>query len=192
MEQVLTLRFVEERIQAAQLDVARANSEIDAAKKRIDGLNGEIGDLLAAGRVLIKLSGQLQSAPVESPTNVKADEDEFDPNENTGNPYRPSTNKYYMWKVLRDADRVWMTANEIQELATRLRGAEIPMSSVSPGLSDMKQDGSIERDGLKVALKSRLQENGALNGHAVSAPEAGEVTASPNENQSRTFEYELG
>jgi hypothetical protein len=49
----------------------------------------------------------------------------------------------------------WMTANEIQEQA-KAGGKEIPMSSLSPTLSNMKKKEAIERDGLKVALASRI------------------------------------
>lgn len=93
-----------------------------------------------------------------------------------------------MWTALRVADRVWLTANEVQEFASKLRGGEgIPMSSVSPGLSDMKQDGTIERDGMKVALKSRLNENG----EAKASPDAGGA-ATPSSESRTDFESLLG
>lgn len=49
----------------------------------------------------------------------------------------------------------WVTANEIQEQAKSF-GKEIPMSSLSPTLSNMKKKEMIERDGLKVALAARI------------------------------------
>lgn len=84
-----------------------------------------------------------------------------------------------MWAALQSASRVWLTANEIQESASKLKGGDIPMSSVSPGLSEMKQDGTIDRDGMKVALKSRLNENG----EAEASPDDGRVAALPFENR---------
>ncbi|WP_375393985.1 hypothetical protein [uncultured Sphingomonas sp.] len=178
METALTYRVVQDRIHAAQADILRAKEDIAEATKRIDDLHGEIGDLLAAARVLARIDGIVNSAFDEASSTIGATDTDFDPNESGGNPYRPSTNKAFMWAVLADADRVWLTANEIQELAARLRGSEIPMSSVSPGLSEMKQDGTIERDGMKVALKIRLKENGATE----AAPDA-EGTAIPSIQQ---------
>lgn len=54
----------------------------------------------------------------------------------------------------------WMTANDIQEQA-KAGGKDIPMSSLSPTLSNMKKKEIIERDGLKVALVSRLKNKAA-------------------------------
>ena len=50
----------------------------------------------------------------------------------------------------------WWTATEVQDYLTRVKGKEVPMSSVSPTLTKLKDAGVIVRDGLKVALKSRV------------------------------------
>ncbi|NJR78252.1 hypothetical protein [Sphingomonas corticis] len=179
METVLTVRVVEDRIRAAQAAVEAAKRAIIDAQQRIDTLQGEIGDLLAAGRVLSRMGGV--SAPSDFDLLNTSEVSEFDPSEQTGNPYRASTNKAFMWEVLSQSESVWLSANEIQEAASHRRGSEIPMSSVSPGLSEMKQDGTIERNGMKVALKSRLNENG----EAEASPDVEEVGASSNDSQTR-------
>jgi hypothetical protein len=58
--------------------------------------------------------------------------------------------------VLDLSQEPWLTANDIQEQAKDV-GKEIPMSSLSPTLSIMKNKGTIARDGLKVALSDRIK-----------------------------------
>lgn len=86
------------------------------------------------------------------------------------NPFRHGTNKAFIWEVLDRAGDPWLNANQIQELASKLKGEEIPMSSISPMLSEMKGE-YLERDNLRVALKSRLNENGAGDEPTSPAPE---------------------
>jgi len=51
---------------------------------------------------------------------------------------------------------VWWTANEVQALLGVLKGKEVPMGSVSPTLTAMKNSGVLVRDGLNVALASKV------------------------------------
>lgn len=71
------------------------------------------------------------------------------------NPFKAGTNKAFIWEVLDTANTVWLNANQIQERASELKGEDIPMSSISPMLSEMK-DTYLERDGMLVALKERV------------------------------------
>lgn len=82
--------------------------------------------------------------------------------------------------ILRQSSNVWLTANEIQERASAIKGSEVPMTTVSPTLSYMKNDGVIVRDGLRVALADRLNENG----EAEASPDARGVSAPPNHEPS--------
>ncbi len=50
----------------------------------------------------------------------------------------------------------WWLATEVQDYLTRIKGREVPMSSVSPTLTKMKDAGTLVREGLKVALASRV------------------------------------
>ena len=70
------------------------------------------------------------------------------------------TTRDYIESVLSKSDDPWMTANEIQEKVSEIKGIEVPMSSISPTLSQMK-DNVIIRKGLHVALKSRVEANEA-------------------------------
>jgi len=89
---------------------------------------------------------------------------------------RGLTSRALFKSVLRQSNQIWMTANEIQERASAIKGQEVPMATVSPTLSNMKNDGIIVRNGLKVALASRLKENG----EAEASPDAGGVGAPPD------------
>ncbi|HET6525176.1 hypothetical protein [Sphingopyxis sp.] len=71
------------------------------------------------------------------------------------NPFKAGTNKAFIWEVLDTAHTIWLNANQIQERASELKGEDIPMSSISPMLSEMK-DTYLERDGMLVALKERV------------------------------------
>jgi hypothetical protein len=51
----------------------------------------------------------------------------------------------------------WWTATEIQSHLTDVKGREVPMSSISPTLTKMKDAGTLTRDGFNVALTSRVQ-----------------------------------
>jgi hypothetical protein len=49
----------------------------------------------------------------------------------------------------------WWTANEVQICLTEIKGKEVPMSSISPTLTNMKNNGVIVRDGFNVGLAAR-------------------------------------
>ena len=70
---------------------------------------------------------------------------------------RTGTTKALFADVLRTNDEPWMTANEIRKKASVLKGQEIPMATVSPTLTSLKNDGLLVRDGLKVALVERTK-----------------------------------
>jgi hypothetical protein len=74
---------------------------------------------------------------------------------------RQNTTAALIVDVLRTSTTAWRTANEIQEEVGQRKGQPVPMSTISPTLSDMKAKGLIVRDGLKVALKERVGATGA-------------------------------
>ena len=86
---------------------------------------------------------------------------------------RSITSKAVFLAVLRQAADPWMTANEIQERASAIKGHDVPMATVSPTLSNMKKLGLIVRDGMKVALAERLNENEAPAASPLGASETG-------------------
>ena len=60
-----------------------------------------------------------------------------------------------------------------------MKGEAVPMSSISPTLSEMKA-AYLERKGMLVALKSRLNENEPPAGLSEGGSEAGEAATSPD------------
>ncbi|WP_212472985.1 hypothetical protein [Bradyrhizobium liaoningense] len=52
----------------------------------------------------------------------------------------------------------WWTATEIQDYLTRIKGKEVPMGSISPMLTALKNNGTITRNGHNVALVTKAQE----------------------------------
>ena len=140
-------------------------SDIANAEAKISYLKTVLADLEASERVLTLFSGG--SPPPVNPfpfLNVAATQvaigyaNSSPKGHCDGNPFRKGTNKAFMWDALALAETLWLDANEIQERSSALKGEEIPMATISPTLSNMKGE-YIERKGLKVALKSRLNEN---------------------------------
>ena len=134
-----------------------ARQSIDAGERAIAAARAELDDLQLAESVLLRLSkpAEYQTVGMTLPFQAETTTHAQSKTEN-GNPYKEGTNKALFYAVLYESESPWLTANEVQERSSNMRGWEIPMSSVSPGLSDMKASGVIERDGLKVALKNRL------------------------------------
>jgi hypothetical protein len=65
------------------------------------------------------------------------------------------TTKDLIVTVLRQMPKVWTTANEIQTRVSELKGEEVPMSTISPYLTTLKNDEIIVRNGMRIALKER-------------------------------------
>lgn len=72
--------------------------------------------------------------------------------------------------VLKNSPSPWMSANEIQEKASELKGTEVPMSTVSPTLSSMKSLNMIVRNGFFVALPDRVDQS-QLSEQSLDEPE---------------------
>jgi hypothetical protein len=98
--------------------------------------------------------------------------------------------------VLGASDRLWWTANELQSELSKLKGAEVPMSTISPTLTNMKNSHKIHRVGLRVADSNRArlmpsaldlladnQPSQNENGEAKASPETGEPASSPIETK---------
>ena len=75
-------------------------------------------------------------------------------------PARSMTAKMMMIAVLRQSPSPWMTSDELRERVIAIKGDDVPMGTVGPTLSNMKNEGVIVRDGFKVALAERLNANG--------------------------------
>ena len=89
---------------------------------------------------------------------------------------RSRTTKQLTLEYLGRTPVMWRTANDVQEELSALKGYAVPMSTISPTLSELKKAGLIVRDNLKVALAERVRredpdffkENGPPSGDPLS------------------------
>lgn len=61
--------------------------------------------------------------------------------------------------LMRNCGDVWWTATEIKDFLTRVKGREVPMASISPMLTNLKNNGVIIRSGHNIALTGRAKQD---------------------------------
>ncbi|QQO12452.1 hypothetical protein JJB99_23605 [Bradyrhizobium diazoefficiens] len=61
--------------------------------------------------------------------------------------------------LMRNCGDTWWTASEIQSFLTHIKGREVPMASISPMLTNLKNNGVITRSGHEIALSERAKED---------------------------------
>src|SRR6185312_7680822 len=136
-------------------DVKARRAEI---AKLLKPLQDEDQELAAAEAVLlrlIKVEGATQSAAEpadEGRTVVEIVKEIMKGDE---------TIEELMTLLMQESGDPWWTAAELQSHLTDVRKRVVPMSSVSPTLTNMKIKHLLVRNGLKVALTSRVQKNEA-------------------------------
>lgn len=189
-------------------DVAARREQLET---EIEERQLELSELAVAERVLRRLADYIPSAHLPpTPPGVTL-------NSITRPPRPPSPppvpkNESYAVDTVRESvesliliilgasDRVWWTANELQVELTALKGSEVPMSTVSPTLTNMKNSGKIYRDGLRVADPNRVRHTPSAldlleapsqneNGET-SSPEPEEPDSSSNDTQIRPSVFE--
>ena len=119
-------------------DLTRIVSRLSEIDRMQTNLLAEKDELLTAKRVLERLHAT--AAPGEHPRSLSKPDsaDSFIAEMIERN---DETNKALFLRVLRDNSSPWMSANEIKETASRLKGRPIPMASISPTLTQLKLDG---------------------------------------------------
>lgn len=169
MEQVLSITAIREQ-KAALIrvinDAQRQMSDLDVAERivRRFGHDPSVGDERKTARDLVERAldeGSTEQAVMGDVVEAVI--------------VRALPTRALFMSILRQSENPWMTANEIQERASAIKGQEVPMATVSPTLSNMKNVGVIRREGLKVALTERLNENEAPNGGAAGASETAQA-----------------
>jgi len=103
---------------------------------------------------------------------------------------RPRMTKKNMIIEALDRPRpLWQTAKDIQSYLSLITRSEVPMSSISPALTDMKLADTIVRQDMSVALALRVQDEEPdflkENEPPEGGSETGEVPTSPIETQER-------
>lgn len=66
------------------------------------------------------------------------------------------TKKQMIIEALNAPHPLWQTANEVRDKVSAMAGKEVPMSSISPALSDLKNSDTIVRNDMVVALALRV------------------------------------
>ena len=152
-------------VQSLTLDVIRSQKQ--AAIQRREELFAEmaeikelIEDCEASERMLSRVNETIKTATIDLLASLEITHAVTSASLpiNAG-PYRPETNKYYIWQCLQKSQNRWLTAVEIRRIASHAKREEIPMSSISPMINAMMKEGHVVRDGLKVALKERVKTN---------------------------------
>ena len=97
---------------------------------------------------------------------------------------QPGTIASRILTLMRESDKRWWTANEIQDELGKT-GDPVKMTSISPNLSRLKENGEIVRDELNVALANRASRN-------VEASEGMPASTFPSEASIETRSYQSG
>lgn len=151
--------------EAAQVrkDIADLRSQISAKEERLAALAAARDVLVGLGYEEESRSPAVASPAIPSYSNMKT--------------------KDLILEAL-SKGRLWQTANEVQDTISEWAGRQIPMSTVSPYLSEMKRDGAVARKGMSVAatLRVEIEEPSFLE-------ENGEAEASPDEDEVATSSY---
>lgn len=159
-------------------ETEQVRKQIEALRSRISSQEKRLAALSSAREVLVGLGyGEL----------VRDDADDL-----------PNASKFTSMKTkdliveALSKGQLWRTANDVQEVISEWAGRQIPMSTVSPYLSEMKKDGSVVRKGMSVAAALRVEKEEPSffeeNGEAEASPETDEVGASSNEGRSSIFD----
>ena len=142
MNKILSLSSLRKRKAALQ-------AELDSLEFRISEISDDIDELDAAEAFVARF-GDEDGDGAEPATDLDA-KLPFPP------VIRAKTTKDALLLALKMSIEPWLTANELRVRAIGLKGAEIPMVTVSPTLSNLKGSGLILRDGHKVALATRIR-----------------------------------
>lgn len=147
----IDLRILEIRAQIDKL--SKELEELDIAKRVFSRLSGE--PLKSNVDILIEAGKDLEAQLLKSST-IKSQNTENALAKYLNFISKSNTVKELIVRVLADNPEIWMIASDIQQKASNLKGSDVPMTTISPTLTTLKDEGLIVRDGLKVALKKRL------------------------------------
>jgi hypothetical protein len=163
------------------LSISGIRARRDELNESILKIQRELEDLTAAERLVLKF-GSTESSDRISVHRLEAHGSATSPPAATHPTLQvvtPLTNQKPMnlsglvHAVLKQSASLWLTTEEVRIRASDIKGENVPLGSIAPTLSILKKAGDVVRDGPKVALAERLNENGVLNGKPVSTPEVG-------------------
>ncbi len=132
-------------------DLALETIDADEAELRrvIAKAQADLEELAIVRRWLIRKAGPKQHQPDIVVGNTVIEVKQHSPTRIPGL-------KDLLIKALSISHDPWLTANQIQVVASSLARKEVKMSSISPKLTDLKTKGEIVRRDMHVALASRV------------------------------------
>lgn len=161
MDKLLSLSEI--RRQRAEL-----SREAESMRQRLSAIASRINELGMVEEIVARFGKEVpdaeerKKATVVDIRGVVVDQEQFERSNmlrSTMARKPTDTTKNIMIAVMRTMANIWTTASELQARVSEIKGREVPMSTISPTLSDLKnKDGLIVREGMKIALKERLKE----------------------------------
>lgn len=154
---------IDNQIQQIKALLSKAEAKLARYEAGAREAREEIAELGAALKVL----GRLAPTPQDTAKPASArDANPTSPDRVADGQYRAGTLAEDIQYIMENDARTWWTSNELQDELLKLRGSEVPMTSVSPTLTRMKDKDLVQRDGAKVALLARvgMQEGGTPEG----------------------------
>jgi len=145
-------------VQARRVEI---RAELETVREREKTLATEDQELEIAERVLLRLAG-VQEVPLslDEALGTWKNGDGWKRPNRSFDPAYATIEESIEW-LLEGAVDPWATSVQIQAALSGTLKRPVPMSSVAPTLTNMKNKGSLAREGFKVALASRVQnENG--------------------------------
>lgn len=142
-------------VKARREAIARESASL---VKRVDALRNEDAELAQVEEVLSRLARSqmhLDVPPTPQPRTVEKTRE--------GAPEARETFADAVRSIMDASEKTWWTAVEIRGELCRRWERDVPQTSLSPQLSKMKDAGKIVRDGMKIALPSRVPDLLALS-----------------------------
>jgi hypothetical protein len=178
MDKLLSLSEIRHR----RVELSR---EAESLRKRLSEISTSIHELGAVEEIIARYGKEVPDAGDSKATKVEmrgvlVDQDRFE-RTNIGRTALgakpPETIKSIMVTVMRSMPDIWTTARELQARVSEIKGREVPMSTISPTLSELKSDDLLARDGMKIALNERLKEIEPSTGGSGDGSEKAQVRA---------------
>ncbi len=164
--------------------IAVKTREKEEALALLDARNKELARLTALANALQQFaegfvpqgSSIRQETPPLTPTTMPA----------IKTPYGNKTTKDLIRAYLASTPSLWKTSEDVQRGVSEIKGFEVPMGTIGPTLSNMKNNGEIFRDGNKVALAERVRNERPDFFKTNEASAQAEAPSNPTQDESDT------
>jgi hypothetical protein len=155
------------------LSLSAIRARIEAVKDVIVKSNHELEDLAAAERMVLRFGapggdGEVVEYKLPPPSMSASTSEAGKPSPEISTHYSKNLTTLVLM-AMRQAASLWLTSEDVRIKASELKGVDIPKGSIAPTLWNLKIEGLIKRDGQKVALASRIRDEGLLGNTSDSA-----------------------